>query len=44
VDSTAAGTRIATNAGATVWAKKYSISSMSWVATPTRSPERRRVR
>ena len=30
--------------GVMVWAKKYSISSMSWVATPTRSPVRRRVR
>ena len=39
-----AGTRTATKAGVMVWAKKYSISSMSWVATPTRSPVRRRVR
>src|SRR2546421_3173486 len=44
VASTPAGTRIATKAGAIVWAKKYSMSSTSWVATPTRSPERRRVR
>ena len=35
---------IATNAGVIVWAKKYSISSTSCVAAPTRSPERRRVR
>src|SRR2546427_81715 len=41
---TAAGTSTATNAGVIVWAKKYSISSTSWVAAPTRSPDRRRVR
>src|SRR5947208_1884546 len=42
--STASGTSTATSAGVTVCAKKYSISSTSWVATPTRSPVRRRVR
>ncbi len=31
--TTAAGTRMATKAGATVWAKKYSTSSMSCVAS-----------
>ena len=35
------GTNRATNAGATVWAKKYSTISTSWVAIPTMSPERR---
>ena len=42
--STTAGTRTPTKAGVIVWAKKYSMSSMSCVATPTRSPVRRRVR
>ena len=42
--TTAAGTRMATNAGATVWAKKYSTSSMSCVASAIKSPVRRRVR
>ena len=44
VSNTAAGTSTATSAGATVWAKKYSIVSMSWLASAIRSPERRRTR
>jgi hypothetical protein len=40
----AAGTSTATKAGATVWAKKYSTSSTSWVASAIRSPVRRRTR
>src|SRR3546814_3764559 len=39
--STTAGTSTATKAGATVWAKKYSTSSISWVASVIRSPVRR---
>src|SRR5262249_19145264 len=35
---TTAGTSMATKAGATVWAKKYSTSSMSCVASAIRSP------
>ena len=38
------GTSTATNAGATVWAKKYSTVSTSWEASAIRSPERRRIR
>ena len=41
---TAAGTSTATKAGATVWAKKYSTISTSWVASAMRSPVRRRTR
>ena len=44
VTNTAAGTRTATKAGATVWAKKYSTVSTSWVAIATKSPVRRRRR
>ena len=44
VSSTVAGTSSATSAGATVCAKKYSIVSMSWLASAIRSPERRRTR
>ena len=44
VPMTTAGTSTATKNGATVWAKKYSTSSTSWVAIPTRSPVRRRTR
>jgi hypothetical protein len=32
---------MATKAGAIVWAKKYSTVSTSWVASASRSPERR---
>ena len=42
--NTTPGARMARQAGAMVWAKKYSISSMSWVATPIKSPVRRRTR
>ena len=42
--STADGTSSATSAGATVWAKKYSIVSISWLASAIKSPERRRTR
>ncbi len=42
--STVEGTSTATNAGATVWAKKYSMVSTSWLARAIRSPERRRIR
>ena len=42
--STTAGTITATKAGATVWAKKYSTFSTSWVAMAVRSPVRRRSR
>ena len=44
VPTTAAGTSTATRDGATVCAKKYSTSSTSCVAIPTRSPLRRRTR
>jgi hypothetical protein len=40
ITSTVAGTSAATSAGATVWAKKYSIVSMSWLASAIKSPER----
>ena len=42
--STLTGTSTATMAGAMVWAKKYSTVSTSWVASATRSPDRRRSR
>ena len=43
VASTPAGTRMATNAGVMVWAKKNSTNSTSPPTMLTKSPERRRT-